>query len=262
MIKCLLPLIIMLFLHFTGVSFAQDYIVGKGDVLRISVYENNDLTTIVRVSDEGSIVVPLLGKLTVKGLTVTEVSAKLSKLYADGYIIDPQVNVFVQEYRSKNAVILGQIQNPGIYELREHTTFFELISKAGGLTRDAGYRATVKRQSDSSGQKIINIDIKKLIEKGEAELNIEIKDGDSIYISKAAVFYVTGEVKKPAAYKYDKGTTVIKAITMAGGFTGKAARKGGKIIRTIDGKEVVMTDVKMDVPVLPEDVIVIPESFF
>ncbi len=76
------------------------------------------------------------------------------------------------------------------------------------------------------------------------------------------MFYVTGEVKKPAAYKYDKGTTVIKAITMAGGFTGKAARKGGKIIRTIDGKEVVMTDIKMDVPVLPEDVIVIPESFF
>jgi polysaccharide export outer membrane protein len=260
--KYLIPLIIMLSLNFTGVSFAQDYIVGKWDVLKISVYENDDLTTIVRVSDEGSIVVPLLGKLTVKELTVTKVAAKLSKLYADGYIIDPQVNVFVQEYRSKNAVILGQVQNPGIYELRQHTTFFELISKAGGLTKDAGYKATVKRQSDSSGQNIINIDIKKLIEKGETKLNIEIKDGDSIYISKAAVFYVTGEVKKPAAYKYDQEATVIKAITMAGGFTGKASKKGGKIIRTMDGKEVVMANVKMDEPVLPEDVIVIPESFF
>ncbi len=252
----------MLFLQMAGSSFAQDYIVGEGDVLKIDVYENNDLTTIVRVSDEGSIVVPLLGKITVKGLTVTRVSEKLSKLLSDGYIIDPQVNVFVREYRSRNAVILGQVNNPGIYQLRNHTSFLEFLSIAGGLTKDAGRSAIVKRKSGDEGENAIKIDLTKLIEKGETNLNLQIRDGDSIYISKASVFYVTGEVKKPSAYKYKIDTTVIKAITMAGGFTGKASKGGGRIIRKIEGEEVIMADIKMDEPILPDDVIVIPESFF
>jgi polysaccharide export outer membrane protein len=87
-------------------------------------------------------------------------------------------------------------------------------------------------------------------------------DGDTVYITKAGVFYVTGEVKKPDAYKYEEGTTAIKAITMAGGFTDKASKGRIKIIRKVDGKEDVIEKVKMDEPVLPDDVIIVPESFF
>jgi polysaccharide export outer membrane protein len=109
---------------------------------------------------------------------------------------------------------------------------------------------------------MMHVDLKGLIERGDTSLDIQIMDGDSVYISKAGVFYVTGEVKKPDAYKYEEGTTVIKAVTMGGGFTDRASKGRVKIIRKVRGKEEILERVKMDEPVMPDDVIVVPESFF
>ncbi len=251
-------LIVLIFILPTDVVFSQDYRVGEGDVLKITVYEHNDLTTVARVSGKGTIMFPLIGEVRVEGLTTIEIAKRISELLADGYIVDPQVSVFIQEYRSKKATIMGEVERPGLYELRGETTFLELLSKAGGLTRDAGSKAIVKRKNGE----IVSIDLKRLIEGGDTSLNITITEGDNIYIPKAGVFYVTGEVKKPDAYKYEKGTTVIKAITMAGGFTDKAAIGRVKIIRNMDGREVVLEKVKMDEPILPDDIIIVPESFF
>jgi polysaccharide export outer membrane protein len=251
-------LIVLIFILPTEVVFSQDYRVGEGDVLKITVYEHNDLTTVARVSGKGTIMFPLIGEVKVEGLTTIEIAKRISELLADGYIVDPQVSVFIQEYRSKKATIMGEVERPGLYELRGETTFLELLSKAGGLTRDASSKAIVKRKNGD----IVSIDLKRLIEDGDTSLNITITEGDNIYIPKAGVFYVTGEVKKPDAYKYEKGTTVIKAITMAGGFTDKAAIGRVKIIRNIDGREVVLEKVKMDEPILPDDIIIVPESFF
>jgi polysaccharide export outer membrane protein len=99
------------------------------------------------------------------------------------------------------------------------------------------------------------------VEQGDTSLNITLQDGDTIYISKAGFYYVTGEVKKPDAYKYEP-TSVIKAITKAGGLTNKASARNVKIIRMVKGTEVVLEKVAMDEPVRPDDVIVVPESFF
>jgi len=245
--------------------FAQDYIIGEGDVLKITVYDHDDLTTIARVSGDGVIIFPLIGQIQVKGLTLTQISEKIASLLSDGYIINPQVNIFIQEFRSKKAFIMGEVTKPGLYVLPGQTTFLALLSEAGGLTKNAGDKAIIKRKSSSQGQaeNIFYIDLKRLIEKGDTSVDINIVDGDSIYITKAGVFYVTGEVKKPDAYKYEEGTTVIKAITMSGGFTDKASRSKVKIIRKKgDNEEEVLEKVKMDEPVLPDDVIVVPESFF
>jgi polysaccharide export outer membrane protein len=87
-------------------------------------------------------------------------------------------------------------------------------------------------------------------------------DNDNVYIAKAGVFYITGEVKKPDAYKYEDSTTVIKAVTMAGGFTDKASTGKVKIIRKVQGKEKVMENAEMDQAVQPDDIVVVPESFF
>ena len=245
------------------IAFTEEYLVGEGDVLLIKVYENEDLTTVVRVTANDTIRVPLLGEVDVSRLTVSQIAVKLEKLFADGYLVNPQVDVFVNEYRSKKAVILGQIRAPGIYELRGRTTLLELISKAGGLAPDAGSTATIKRTaSGGAGEKNLVIDLKRLIQQGETSLNQPIRDGDSIYIPKADIYYVSGEVEKPDSYILDSDLTVIKAITRAGGFTKIAARNKVKIIRMIDGKRNVMEDVNMDEAVIPDDVIVVPESFF
>ena len=256
--------IVLLFL-FAGVSTAPavEYTVGGGDVLRIKVYENKDLNTTVRVTSEGTIRLPLLEQVSVADLTVSEVAQKLEKQLADGYLINPQVDVFIEEYRSKNAIILGQINRPGQYELRGTIRFLEFVSKAGGLTSEAGSRATVKRvDSDEAGKDTIVINLDQLIKKGDTSQNILIRDGDNIYISKADEYYVSGEVKNPDSYKLQPGLTVIKAITKAGGFSQIAAENKVRIIRVVNGEKKVLEKVKMDEKVRPDDVIVVPESFF
>ncbi len=247
-----------------ALAFAQDYVIGEGDVLKITIYDHDDLTTTARVSGDGVIVFPLIGQIQVKGLTLGQISQKIAALLSDGYIMSPQVNIFIQEFRSKKAFIMGEVTKPGLYVLPGQTTFLALLSEAGGLTKNAGDNAMIKRKIGPAEQNenVINIDLKRLIEKGDASLDTPIMDGDSIFIIKAGVFYVTGEIKKPDAYKYEEGATVIKAITMGGGFTDKASKGRVKIVRKVGGKEEVLEKVKMDEPVLPDDVIVVPESFF
>jgi len=245
------------------VSYAQEYTVGEGDVLDINVYENEDLSTTVRVSSDGTIRVPLVGEISVKDLTVSQVSSKIEKLFADGYLVNPQVDVFIAEHRSKKAIILGQIRKPGQYELRGRITFLEFVSKAGGLTAEAGSTAIIKRISKpgTKPEQII-LDLEKLIKKGETSLNILIQDNDSIYISKTKTYYVAGEVNKPNSYKYEQELTVIKAITMAGGFSKIAAKNKVQIIRVVNGEKQIFKNVTMDKPILADDVLVVPESFF
>lgn len=247
-----------------GSALAQDYRVGEGDVLKVTVYDHDDLTTTSRVSGDGFIDFPLIGHLEVKGLTIAQITDKISSLLSDGYVVNPQVTIFIQEFKSKKAFIIGEVKNPGLYVLPGQTTFLALLSEAGGLNKDAGDKAIIKRKTGASENKedILTVDLKDLIEKGDTSLDVMIADGDSVYVTKAGVFYVTGEVKKPDAYKCDEGTTVIKAITMAGGFSDKASKGRVKIVRKVDGKEEVLEKVKMDEPVLPDDVIIVPESFF
>ena len=244
-------------------SLAQDYVVGDGDVLRITVYDQPELSTIARIDGAGMIIFPLIGQVKVAGLTVSQVSQKLAQLLSDGYLVSPQVTVFVEDFRSQKATIMGQVNRPGLYELKGYTTFLELLSKAGDLTKDAGDKAIVKRKDSSEKkEKIVVIDLKRLVERGETSLDVPILDGDSIYVMKAGLFYVTGEVKNPNAYKFEEGTTVLKAITMAGGFTDKASTGRVKIIRKSKGKEETIEKVHMDEAVLPDDIVVVPESFF
>jgi polysaccharide export outer membrane protein len=244
--------------------FCQEYIVGEGDILVIRVYDNEDLDTTVRVGGDGIINMPLLGQVNVGGMDVSSISKHIESLLADGYLLSPQVNVFVEDYRSKKVTILGQVNRPGLNELQGSITLLELISRVGGLTEDAGGLITIKRNTRNGGdkQKVITIDIEKLIEQGDTSLNIPVQDGDSIYVARAGVFYVTGEVRRPGSYKHDEKPTILKAITLAGGLTDHGAPGRIRIIRIIDGEEVVLKNVSMDEPILQDDVVVVPETYF
>jgi polysaccharide export outer membrane protein len=260
-----LHILMILVLMLPAAAFsAEDYVVGQDDVLKITVYNHPDLTATDRVSGEGVIILPLIGEVHVAGLTVDQVAKKISARLSEGYIIDPNVSVFVVEFKSKKTIIMGQVFKPGIYMLSGNTTFLELISLAGGLTREAGEKATIKRkpQAGSTGEGIITIDLKGLIELGNTSLDVPLMDGDSVYIARAGLFYITGEVKKPDAYKHEEGLTVIKAVTMAGGFTDKASSGRIRIIRKSGDREKVIEKAAMDEKVLPDDIILVPESFF
>jgi polysaccharide export outer membrane protein len=260
----LLFLFVVISLSFLDDPFCQEYIVGEGDILVITVYNNPDLDTTVRVGGDGMISMSLLGQVKVGGMNVAAIAVQIEALLADGYLLSPQVNVFVEEYRSKKVTILGQVNRPGLNELQGSITLLELISRAGGLTEDAGGLITIKRNTliEEDKKKVITIDMKKLIEQGDTSLNIPVQDGDSIYVAKAGVFYVTGEVQRPGSYKHDEKPTILKAITLAGGLTDHGAPGRIRIIRIIDGEEIILKNVAMDEPVLPDDVIVVPETYF
>jgi polysaccharide export outer membrane protein len=260
----LLFLFVFVSIGFHEAAFCQEYLVGEGDILVIKVYDNEEMDTTVRVGGDGIISMPLLGPIKVGGMDASAIASYIEGLLANGYLLEPQVNVFVEEYRSKQVTILGQVNRPGLNELQGSISLLELISRAGGLTEDAGGLITIKRKTriGKDEEKVITIDIKELIEQGDTSLNIPIQDGDSIYVAKAGVFYVTGEVQRPGSYKHEDNATVLKAITLAGGMTDHGAPGRIRIIRIIEGAEIVLKNVAMDEPVLQDDVIVVPETYF
>lgn len=258
--RWLLGLVVLMTMVLGSLAWAGDYVINHSDVLDITVYDHPEMTATVRVDGQGNVVLPLLNQVKVQGLTISQASAAIAGLLADGYIVNPQVNVFVKNFMNQKASILGQVVKPGVYDLSARTTLLELISQAGGLTPEAGDRAVIKRESDARGE--INIQLRKLIDKGDATQNVSIMDGDKVFIDKAGLFYVTGQVKRPDSYKYQDKLTVMKAITMAGGFTDTASKGSIDIVRKVNGKENVISDVDLDHLVQPEDVVVVPESFF
>ncbi|MGC2424887.1 MAG: polysaccharide biosynthesis/export family protein [Nitrospirota bacterium] len=243
-------------------SYAQEYVLGEGDLLHITVYENADLATDARVSGDGQISFPLIGSVKLSGLTINQAEKKIASLLNEKYLVNPQVSVFISEYRSKKVTVLGEVKIPGLFELNSDVTLLEIISKAGGLTEGAGDEVVIKRKSPSPGDEGESITVSlKVLNHGDRTANVLVQDGDSIYVARAGFVYVTGEVKNPGKFKIEPGMTVMKAIALAEGCTDKAASDRTSLIRKKDGKESSLK-VGMDTLVQPDDVISVPESFF
>jgi len=256
---------LLLILSVTIVSAAnEEYKIGSGDIVKVTVYDHPDLTTTLRLDSNGTVTFPLVGQLNVGGKTTLEAAEVVANALSGDYVVNPQVSVFVEEFQSKKVVIIGEVVKPGMYELSGPTTLLELISKAEGLRKEAGTEVTIRRgaSQDNLGGEIIKIDLKEIIETGQASVDILLKDGDTVTVPIAGMIYVTGEVNKPSAYRLERGTTLIKAITMAGGFTPLASQSKVSILRKINGEEQRLTKIPMHEPLLPEDVIIVPESFF
>lgn len=253
-------------------AVSEDYIIGPQDVLEITVWDNPDLLSRISVSLDGKIKYQLIGDVGASGLTAGELSSKLTELLADGYIVDPQVSVEVVEYKSQKVFIIGEATKPGTYYLTKKTTLVEAISMAGGPTKDADREVIVVRPGDaaatkepalpydSEGAKQIKVDLRSALE-GDLRQNIDIINGDSIFIPKAKTFFIMGEVQSPGEYKLETGTTVRKAISLAGGTTDTASIGRTRVIRVVEGEEE-ESRIGLDEPVLPNDTIMVPESFF
>jgi polysaccharide export outer membrane protein len=245
---------------------AASYVLGPGDILSVTVTGQEDQRE-VRVTEDGSVSLPLVGSVKASGLTLEQLQAELELLYRD-FIREPKVQIFVREYHSKEISVLGEVSRPGLYKLTGNTTLMEVLSIVGGLSDNAADNLIVLRRQ-GEGQEPVNIvvDTTMLFTPGGASLNVQIQDGDVIHVPKAeketATFYVFGEVNSPGPYQipHNVSFSVIKAITLAGGLTGRASKRGIKIKRQVGGQPMTFK-VDMDSPVRPQDVIVVPESFF
>lgn len=229
-----------LLLALLGPVAAQDseYRLGPKDVLKITVWGHDDLTRTSVVSADGTIAFPLLGTVRAAGLTPGQFEAQLRQLLAKDYLVDPQVTVTVEEYRSQRVFVLGEAEKPGTYPLTGRTTLLDVLSQAGGPGRSAGRHAIIVRvpQSDgpvppgTAGATTLRVNLRKLLD-GDIAENLILQNGDTVYLPRATSFFVLGEVRRPGAYSMEQDTTVLEAITLAGGLTERAAAADTKILR-------------------------------
>lgn len=244
---------------------ADNYVIGGRDLLKVTIYEHPDLAAAVRVEEDGNISLPLIGAVRAEGLTTPALEREVARLYANGFIINPQVSIYVAEYRSQKVSILGEVNRPGLYEISGITTLLEVIAQAQGLTREAADRLVITMaapDADTPGNRVTReINLKRLLKEGDVSQNVHISDGYVLFVPKADMFYIHGEVKAPGYYKIEEGATYLKAIVTAGGVTSKTAEQRTEVTRKVDGME---TTVKVNLGdvVKPGDIIRVPESYF
>ena len=258
----------------------QDYRVGGYDVISITIYEEEDLSREgIRVSGDGYISFPLIGRVYIEGMTTSKIEDLISTKLAEGqYMLNAHVSVTVVEFNSKKVMVLGSVKEPGTYSLQAKERVLDVISKAGGIDFEQGGKQgmiirTLNPNMASEKKIVIRIDLAGLLKGGDQVSNLLLHNEDLLFIPKAENFYIIGQVKEPGSYPIMQSEiTLVEAISMAGGFTPIAARNRTRIVRVEDGvekiyeirvDEITETGKKArDLRVEPGDVIVVPESFF
>lgn len=214
----------------TDVARDSSLRLGAGDLLEVNVYNVPELTTKTRVGSSGDVYLPLIDYIHVAGLTAEEAQALIEKRLSDGgFLKSPHVTLFVYEYASQGASVLGEVAKAGVYPVLGRQRLFDLISAAGGFTDKAGRSITVTHRDQAD--KPVTVPLTRNIA-DSPDSNIEVFPGDTVIVRKADIVYVVGEVGKPSGFLMESGNiTVLQALALAGGTTRTAKLSGARIIR-------------------------------
>jgi polysaccharide export outer membrane protein len=255
--------LILLFSQGLACGQSMQEVIGAGDTVRISAFRYPELTTETRVSEEGVVHVPLIGALKLQGLTPEKAAALVAeKLKAGNYVLNPDVNVAVVQARSRQVSVLGHVARPGRYTLDGRSArLSDVVAMAGGLGPSASDILVVKRSRDGKAE-ALNVDLGAIIRGSREVEDIELSSGDSVFVPKAPVVYVYGEVTHGGSFRLEPGMTVMQAISLAGGVTPRGSEKAAKLRRKrADGTWVEVSARPTDV-VAADDVVYIRESIF
>lgn len=258
------------------VSPGSNYLIGPSDRLGIKVFDEPTLSGEYNVDTDGTITFPFVGRVSVGGKTIKDIEAQLTTALRADYVRRAQVSIDITQYRSRAIFVLGEVRNPGKYNIQGQVTLLEVIAKAGSLTPTAGPILTVQRYRDGlvaaataaqepalpgdpRGAELLRISYDDLKE-GRLKANILLQDGDTIIVPVADRFYVSGFVKTPGMFVLTKDLTVQQAIALAGGLTERGSTRGLKIMRKVNGKDVEVS-VGMQELVRPNDTILVRQRF-
>lgn len=235
---------------------------GMGDMVRVSVFRNPELTTEARVSERGTILFPMIGEINVAGLTPSQAGARIAdKLRTGKYVVNPEVTVSMMQVNSRQVSVLGNVVKPGRYPLDSTTAHLtDVIALAGGVGPTGSDEVTVITNRGGKQEKV-QVDMAEMFRRGDLTHNISLEPGDTIYVHKAPMVYVYGEVQKGGAYRVEPNMTVMQAIAMGGGITPRGTERGIKISRR-DGSGVKRIDANLTTTVEADDVIYVRESLF
>jgi polysaccharide export outer membrane protein len=230
-----------------SISQRPDYVVGAQDVLKVSVFDEPQLSGSFRVDTDGSFTYPFVGRVKAVGQTLRSIETELARMLGDGYVKNPQVAIEVEQYRTRHYFVVGEVRTPGRYPLGVDMTLIEGLAQAGSTTATAGSEVLILHAADPRAaqhaepgatpeNRTTRVNLSDL-QSGRLANNIVLREGDTIFVAKAERFFVTGHVRNPGAFTWERGITVLQAMSLAGGLTDRGSNRGVKIIRIVDGQK-------------------------
>lgn len=242
---------------------AAEYRLGAGDVIRISVYQNPDLGLETRVSEAGVISFPLLGNVRVGGLSITQAEKAIADGLKNGNFVKlPQVTVVVMQVKGNQASVLGYVNRPGRYPLElADTRLTDLLANAGGVAT-TGAEILVLSGTRNGQPYRLEIDLPSVFAPGGRGQDVVVQNGDVLWVDRAPMVFIYGEVQRPGAMRLERGMTLMQSLATGGGLTQRGTEKGIRVHRKgADGKVQILQPA-MDEALKDGDVVYIKESLF
>lgn len=242
---------------------SPDYRLGAGDVIRITVFQNPDLSLETRVSESGLISFPLLGPVRVGGMAASQAEKAIADgLRSGNFVKQPQVTVLVMQVRGNQVSVLGQVNRAGRYPIEvSDIRLSDMLANAGGIAATGADVVTVV--GTRSGQPFrVEVDLPKLFAAGGRANDIVLQNGDVIWVSRSPVVYIYGEVQRPGPMRLERDMTVMQALATGGGLTLRGTEKGIRVHRRSAEGKVEVVQPAMDDLVRDGDVVYVRESLF
>ena len=244
-------------------------LIGPGDEGEVSVYGVPELSQHVRVSSEGNISLPLVGKIPVAGLSADEAQAAIEKaLVEGGFLKNPHVTVAIKDYLSQGITVLGEVSRPGTYSALGARRLYDAFLAAGGLTPRAGNTVAISHRNSSAKPQVVALTDDPAV---SAANNLDLQPGDTVVVSRAGIVYVVGEVLRPGGFVIEgnSGVTVVQVMAMAAGPTRMANMSHAMMVRKAASGQIENTQVDIkkilqakapDITLHPDDILFVPPS--
>jgi polysaccharide export outer membrane protein len=244
------------------VAAQDDYKLGAGDVLRVTVYDNPDLLTDVEIAESGTVTMPLLGAVAVLGKTREQAAQTIADgLKRGGFLKEAKVMVRVLEYRSQQVAVLGEVAKPGRYAISRPSSVAEMIGIAGGITAKGSQLVTVTQAGAKGEAKRVEVNLNDQIA-ASGDKVLLLRAGDTVFVPGAPQFFIYGEVRQPGAYVLAPGMTVAQALSLGGGLTQRGTERGIRVERRTSDGSVKTYNIRGQDPLQANDVLRVPESWF
>lgn len=236
-------------------AHAGEYLIGRGDSLKVTVYGEPELSVEVDVADGCTVTLGLVGRVDVCGRSVTAIEDEITGRYAGGFLVNPSVSVKVGRYHSQRVDVLGEVARPGPQYLERETSLVEVISLAGGARAENVVRVDIIGVDGATRSYALT----------DLSTSVMVSEGDKIVLRPGEVVYVEGQIKRPGAITLVERLTATRALAMAGG-PDEYANLRRVLVNRADGSTVrvnvprVHRGLEEDIVLLPDDHLIVPRS--
>ena len=255
-------LMTLLLLCAAGFVNGADLPLGPGDVLKVAVYGNPDLSLETRVSEAGNISYPLVGQVAVAGLSTVAAEKKIAGLLeSGGFVKKPQVNIIVTTVQSQTVSVLGQVNRPGRYPVEGKRSLMDMLAIAGGIATDGGDKVSLIRTRNGRTTRD-DIDLVQMMRAGQLGTDQQVAGSDIVFVERAPKFYIYGEVQRPGAIRLERAMTVTQALSAGGGLSLRGTERGLVIKRRDGHGQLRSIPARGDDLIEVDDVVYVKESWF